>query len=68
MIEYRNENNYTQRYIAYKMGVSQQAVGKWENGHAVPRSALLPKLAGLIGCTIDELLSESTVNAPSGEG
>lgn len=41
------------------MGVSQQAVGKWEQGKAVPRTSLLPKLARLCGCTVDELLDDN---------
>ena len=54
--EYRIKNNYTQRYIAYKLGVSQQAVGKWENGENVPSLKHLITLSALIGCQIEELI------------
>lgn len=61
LISYRRENGLTQRYIAYKMGVSQQAVVKWESGKSVPRGATLLKLAKLLGVSADELL-EKPVN------
>ncbi len=55
--EYRRKNDYTQRYIAYKMGVSQQTVVKWEKGQAVPSITHLIKLSSLIGCSIEELIA-----------
>lgn len=54
--EYRIKNNYTQRYIAYKLGVSQQAVGKWEKGENSPSIKHLITLSALIGCSIEELI------------
>ena len=40
--------------------VSQQAVAKWENGDALPRSDKLIAIAKVLGCTVDELLREET--------
>lgn len=54
--EFRLKNNYTQRYIAYKVGVTQQAVVKWENGQALPNMTHIIMLSALIGCSIDELI------------
>ncbi len=54
--EYRIKNNYTQRYIAYKLGVSQQAVVKWEKGENAPNLKHLIILSELIGCKIEELI------------
>lgn len=41
--------------LATSMGVSITAVSKWENGQAYPSADKLPRLAGALGCTIDEL-------------
>lgn len=54
--EFRKANNYTQRYVAYKIGVSQQAVVKWESGQTVPNISHLIMLSSLIGCSIEELV------------
>jgi len=55
--EFRKENNYTQRYIAYKVGVKQQSVVKWEQGKNIPNILHLIKLSELMQCSIDELVS-----------
>lgn len=44
-----------QEELAEYLGVSFQAVSKWETGASVPDIALLPKLAVFFGVTIDEL-------------
>ncbi len=54
--EYRIKNDITQRYIAYKLGVSQQAVCKWETGENTPNLKHLIILSALIGCPIEELI------------
>lgn len=48
----------TQNEVAKTLGVSPSAVGKWEQGRAKPRAALLPAIAKLYGCTVDELLAD----------
>ena len=55
--EFRLKNDYTQRYIAYKMGGSQQAVVKWEKGQTIPNMPHLIMLSSLMNCSIDELIS-----------
>lgn len=56
----RKENKLTQEQLAEKIGVSFQAVSKWENGIALPDITLLPKLAQLFGISIDKLFSYNT--------
>ena len=56
--EKRKEKGFTQEALAEKLGVSPQAVSKWENGATCPDIALLPKLAKLFDITVDELLCE----------
>lgn len=52
----RRKMNLTQDQLAEKMGVSSQAVSKWENDLSCPDISLLPSLADLFGISIDELL------------
>ena len=52
----RKEANIKQTQLAESLGVTQQAVAKWETGTSLPRADLLPKLADVLGCTVDELL------------
>lgn len=52
----REEKNISQTQLALKMGVSQQAVAKWETGESFPRAEKLIQLAEVLNCTIDELL------------
>lgn len=56
--ELRKKNNLTQEELANMLGVSPQAVSKWENDAACPDIALLPKIAEIFGVTIDELMNE----------
>lgn len=51
----RFQYSYTQEQLAEKMGISSQAVSKWENNAALPDITLLPALAETFGVTIDEL-------------
>ncbi len=53
---FRAERGYTQRELAERMGVSSQAVSKWENDAACPDVGLLYDLALLLGVTTDTLL------------
>lgn len=52
---YRKNAGLTQEALAKKLGVTNQAVSKWESGLACPDIQLLPELADLFGITIDEL-------------
>lgn len=52
----RKEKNLTQEELANHMGVSPQAVSKWENDQTCPDISALPKLARLLGVSVDELL------------
>lgn len=50
----RKEHNVTQETLAAHLGVSPQAVSKWENG-SYPDGDLLPKIADFFGVSIDYL-------------
>ena len=51
----RKKNNMTQEALAAEIGVSAQAVSKWENGTNLPDIQLLPVLADVFGVSIDAL-------------
>ncbi len=51
----RQTANLTQLQVAQKLNVTPSTVAKWETGSSFPRAALLPVLADLFHCTIDEL-------------
>ena len=51
----RRQNNMTQEQLALAVGVSRTTVTMWEAGESMPTSNKLPKLAQVLGCTIDEL-------------
>lgn len=55
--ELRKENEMTQERLAELIGVSFQAVSKWENNIALPDITLVPKLAQIFGVSTDELFS-----------
>ena len=53
----RKQKGLSQEKLAEKLGVSSQAVSKWENDASCPDISLLPALADVLGVTTDELLT-----------
>lgn len=51
---YRNENDLSLKKFGKLMGVSAQAVCKWEQNTCYPDIVFLPYLATILGCTIDD--------------
>ena len=60
--ELRRASNITQEKLAEKMGVSPQAVSKWETGQTCPDIMLLRDLSATLGVTVDELLSPQKID------
>lgn len=56
----RKELGLTQEALAAQLGISSQAVSKWENDISAPDISLLPALAKALNCTTDELLTGKT--------
>ena len=54
--ELRMRANLTQEELAYKLGVTNKAISKWENGKAKPTTDMLKKLAVLFNISIEILL------------
>lgn len=61
--EYRVRCNMTQEFVAESLGVSRQAVSKWETGSSDPSTANLLALAKLYGVSAEELLKNVTATS-----
>ena len=53
---FRKKTGYSQDKLAEMLHISPQAISKWENGHTLPETSLLPVLAQIFSCTIDEII------------
>ena len=53
--DYRKANNLTQFEFSSMIGVSPQAVSKWEREECFPDIIFLPTLASVFGCLVDDL-------------
>lgn len=60
MAELRRVKGMTQDEVAEELGVSAQAVSKWENDVSCPDIMLLPHISELFQVTIDELFSKES--------
>lgn len=54
----RKENNYTQEQLADILGVSRQAISKWESDAAYPETDKLIRISEMFNCSLDYLLKE----------
>ena len=55
----RKENNYTQEQLADVLGVSRQAISKWESDVTYPETDKLIRISDLFDCSLDYLLKDS---------
>lgn len=55
----RERMNISQKVLADALSVDQSAVCLWETGKTMPRAKLLPKIAKILNCSVDELLSDN---------
>lgn len=58
--ERRKRHNLTQEEFSVLLGVTAQAVSKWENDVSCPDIMLLPKIAEILEVSIDELMGVKT--------
>ena len=59
--ELRVKNEMTQQEVAEKIGVTDRAISKWENGRGMPDITLLIPLSEELGITVIELLNREKV-------
>ena len=60
----RRQNGMSQEQLADLLGISAQAISKWENGHTMPDTSLLPVLAQIFQCSIDEIIMPAYIFDP----
>lgn len=53
----RKEKGLTQMQLAEALNITDRAVSKWENGKAMPDSSIMLELCGILGITVNDLLS-----------
>ncbi len=63
--EYRKRKNLKQDELAEMLGVSAQAVSKWENDLSCPDISLLPALSDILCVSIDEIVRGKQCNTKS---
>ena len=56
---FRKEHHLTQEAFGALLGVSPQAVSKWEREEAYPDITFLPELSSLLGCSVDAFFEHS---------
>lgn len=64
----RREKNLTQMQLAGLLGITSQAVSKWENGVSVPDSSMLVSLAEELDISVSTLLGEVVQEESLNEG
>ena len=52
--EYRRQNGLTQEEFGKSLGVSAQAISKWEREECYPDITFLPELAELLSCDVND--------------
>ena len=53
----------TQKEVAARLGIQRPSVTNWELGRNGPNKRLLPRLAALYGCSVEDLLGGGTDEA-----
>lgn len=67
-LEYlRKSKKMSQGDLAFKLGVSRQAVSKWESGAAYPETEKITEICKLFDCSLDELMKDDIVELRESE-
>ena len=61
----RKERQMTQLELAEQLGVTDKAVSKWERNLSCPDITAIPKLADILGVSVEELLRAQTAEQPA---
>lgn len=64
----RKELGLTQKELADKLNITDKAVSKWERGIACPDTATIPKLAQILGVSLEELMNFEKAEQPGHRG
>lgn len=63
----RTQLHLTQEYLAENIGVSRQAISRWENGQAQPSARNMIKIAALLNVTVDQLTGAAPLESPKSD-
>ncbi len=55
--EFRREHRLTQEQVGMRLGVSAQAVSKWERKECYPDITFLPDIASLLQCSVSDFFA-----------
>lgn len=61
LIKKRKENNLSQEQFADKLGVSRQAVSKWESGGTYPDMEKILKMCKILNCNLEDLMDDGVI-------
>ncbi len=61
----RKKSGLSQEQLAERLGVSRQAISKWEQGSAVPESDKLVAISDYFGVSLDYLLKDGEADVPA---
>ena len=64
----RKELGMTQKELADKLNITDKAVSKWERGIACPDTASIPRLAQVLGISLEELMQAESAEAAGHRG
>lgn len=59
----RKNNNLSQEQLADRIGVSRQAVSKWESGSSYPDMEKIIQISNILNCTLEDLLDDGTIKS-----
>jgi len=62
IVTLRKEKGLTADKLSEILEISPQAVSKWETGKNLPETSILPKLAEVLGCSVDEMLKPKNLH------
>lgn len=60
--ERRKSLNLTQMQLAEKLGITDRAISKWENGKAMPDSAIMLELCEILQISVNDLLHGEVIS------
>ena len=63
ILQLRKEKKITQKELAEKLGVTDRAISKWENGRGMPDLSLMKALCDELGISVNELLSGEKIES-----
>ena len=64
----RREKGMTQKELADMLNITDKAVSKWETGMACPDTHIIPRVAEILGISVEELMNAKAVPANGHKG